>query len=510
MKAKIKKVIRSIFSRNTFLLLSVLAQIALFIATYVIAEEYATKILGGTISILAFFVALIINNSDLHPDIKISYLITLVLFPLFGMLIYLLSIVGTGKRKYRKYLAMFNKKIEPLKQNHEVIEQIESQQTKNIANYLYGSCNFPIYQNTDCKYFKTGEEQFIEMLKDLKEAQHFIFLEYYIIENGFVLNSIMQILEEKVKQGVEVRFMYDGTSSIAHIPHSFCRKTNKLGIKCKMFMPVRAIISTEQNNRDHRKFCIIDNKIAYTGGLNLSDEYINKKKLFGHWKDVGVRIEGEAVSSCTRMFLKMWNFKQKEIEDFSPYLNVTHTATSDGFFIPIGDQPHDQENVSKSLIIHALSTAKKYVHITTPYLIIDDELRNTLCSTAKRGVDVKIITPAVPDKKTIFYVTLSNYYSLIQAGVKIYQYTPGFIHAKMIVCDDIEAIVGTINLDYRSLYLNFENCIYAYNHKSILVMEEDFNNTINDCKIIDISAYKKINIFKRFIGRLLKIFAPLM
>ena len=277
-----------------------------------------------------------------------------------------------------------------------------------------------------------------------------------------------------------------------------------------MFMPVRALIYSEQNNRDHRKLCIVDNQIVFTGGVNLADEYINKKEKFKHWKDVGVKLEGQAVTSFTKMFLKMWNFKQKTVEDFSPYLSLTHTCQSNGYFMPVGDHPHDHEDVSKNLILHTLSTAKKYVHITTPYLILDDELRNAICNTAKRGVDVKIITPAVPDKKTIFNVTISNYYKLIKAGVKIYQYQPGFIHAKMLICDDIYAIIGTVNLDYRSLYLNYENCVYIYQHNSILDIEQDFNSTLTQSKLITEQEYKKINIFKRFVGRLLKVFAPLM
>jgi len=510
MKAKAKKIIRAIFSRNTFLFLSVVAQVALLIMMYAVAEEFATKILGGTISIVAFLFAIIIHCSNLHPDMKISYLLIIILFPLMGILIYLISLVGKGTRKYQKYVKKINQTVEPLKQNIETLNSLDNQQIKNIATYLYNSCNYPIYQNTDCQYFSSGDEQFVEILKAIKNAKEFIFMEYYIIENGFVLSSIMNILEEKAKEGVEVRFMYDGTSSISHIPHSFCRKTNKLGIKCKMFMPVRAIISTEQNNRNHRKLCIIDNKIAFTGGLNLSDEYINKKKLYGHWKDVGIKIEGEAVASCTKSFLKLWNFKLKKIEDFSKYLSNTHTLSSDGYFIPVADQPHDHEDISKNLIINTLSNSTNYVHITTPYLIIDDEMSNSLCNTAKRGVDVKIITPAIPDKKTIFNVTISNYYKLIKAGVKIYQYTPGFIHAKMLVCDNSTAIIGTVNLDYRSLYLNFENSIYLYENSKINEIENDFNLTLSKCKEIDLKNYKKINIFKRFIGKILKLFAPLM
>lgn len=509
MKKKIKKLIRFIFSKNMFLLISLLLQVAFFIALYSVTSDYVTKILGSAVSIFAFFVAIIIDNSNQHADIKLAYIIILVLFPFYGTLTYILSLMGMGNQKFKKHLKRIDLQTTPLKQKCNVVDEINNPVAKGIANYTFNNCKFPTYSNTNASYFKCGEEQYKSMLEDIKLAKKFIFLEYYIIQHGKMLDSIIDLLKEKVHEGVEIRFMYDGTSSIAKIPHSFVKKMNKLGIKCKMFMPVRAILSTEQNNRDHRKLLIIDNKIAYTGGINLSDEYINVDHPYGYWKDVGVKLEGEAVESFTQMFLKMWNFKQKEIEDFSPYLKKEKLA-SDGYFTPIGDHPHDGEDVSKTIILQILSNAKDYVYITTPYLILDDDLRNALATASKRGVDVRIITPHKPDKKLIYYVTQTNYKHLIENGVKIYQYLPGFIHAKMILSDNMHAMLGTVNLDYRSLFLNFEDAVYIYNNSEIKNMVTDYETTLTDCKQITKLEYRKINPIKRFIGRLLKPITPLL
>jgi len=504
-----KKLIRFICSKNMFLLISLIAQIALIIFMYFITDKYVTKILGSTITLFAFILAMIIHNSKAHPDTKLSYIIILVLFPIFGTLIYLFACLGMGNKKFKKHLNKIQKSTTSLAQNENIIPLLNTNQ-KGLAHYLYNSCSFPIYQHTNCKYFASGKEKFDEMLKDLKSAEKFIFLEYYIIQNGKFLSSIMEILEQKVKEGVEVRFMYDGTSSIAKIPHSFVKKTKTKGIQCKMFLPVRAIISTEHNNRDHRKLCIIDNKIAYTGGINLADEYIGEKKPLGEWKDVGIKLTGQAVTTFTQMFLKMWNFKQKEIEDFSKYTEQGFITENDGFVIPFCDHPHDNEDVSKTIILQMLASAERYIYFTTPYLILDDELTNALINTAKRGVDVQIATPGRPDKRRTHYLTISNYKKLILGGVKIYQYTPGFIHAKMIVSDDNTAMLGTVNLDYRRLFLNFEDSVLIYDNSEIVLVKNDFENTILNSKLINITEYKKINIFKRFLGKLFKIIAPLL
>lgn len=509
MKKNVKKIVRFVFSKNMFLLISLIIQIALIVFMYAVANKYTTKILGGTTAVIAFIVALLINNSKLHSDTKLAYVIILVLFPIYGILTFLLSHFTRGNYKFKRYLKRLSQANPDLKQNEDVFNNLQTQKEKGLSNYLYNSCGFPIYQNSDCKYFKSGEELFSAMKERIKNAEKFIFLEYYIIKHGQLLSSLLELLKEKLKQGVEIRLMYDGTSSIAKIPHSFVKQMNQIGIKCKMFMPVRAILSSEQNNRDHRKLCIIDNKYAFTGGLNLADEYINVIHPYSYWKDVGVELTGQAVTTYTYMFLKLWNFKQKNIEDFSIYTKNQYLVETNGNFIPLGDHPHDNEDVSKNLILHILSNAREYVHITTPYLVLDDEIRSALCSCSKKGVEVCIVTPMIPDKKIIYAVTQVNYKPLIEAGIKIYKYAPGFIHAKSIVCDNNVAVLGTVNLDYRSLYLNFENSLYLSNNSHVIDIEEDFKQIKNESVLIDMDNYKKINRVTRFFGRLLKIIAPL-
>lgn len=510
MKEKFKKFVRFVFSKNMFLVLSLVLQGCLLVAIYSVTNIYISKILGGAITIFAFLLALYINSTRKHPDTKLAYIILLVLFPLYGTLTYFFSWLGMGNRKFKKHIKRMELQTTPLKQNEALINSLPESRIKGIANYMYNTQHFPSYEHTKCTYFSSGENMYKDILKELKSAKHFIFLEYYIIQHGKMLDSIVEILKQKVKDGVEVRFMYDGTSSIAKIPHKFAKEMNKVGINCKMFMPVRAILSTEQNNRDHRKLLIVDNKICFTGGINLADEYINEVQPYGYWKDVGIKLKGQAVTSFTQMFLKMWNFKQKEIENFAPYLNEYMGEENDGIIIPIGDHPHDNEDISKNLILHILANAKKYVHITTPYLILDDDLRNAIISTARKGVDISIVTPNTPDKKIIYLATQTNYKPLIDAGVKIYQYLPGFIHAKMIVSDNKCAMLGTVNFDYRSLFLNFENAVYIYHNSKITDIENDYQSIVNESKLITKQEYKKINPFKRFFGKLIKIFTPLM
>lgn len=492
-----------------FLLLSLFLQVTFFIFMFGLANNFTTKILGGTATILAFIFAICINNTNLHHDTKLAYIIFLVLFPIYGIITFLLSVLTQGSIKYKKYIQKLKLVNKSLEQNTNTYAKLTGKE-KSIATYLYDSCGFPVYENTNCYYYKSGKELFEAMLEEITKAKQFIFLEYYIISYGKLLSKLIPLLEEKLKNGVEVRLMYDGTSSIAKIPHSFCKKMNKLGIKCKMFMPVRAILSSEQNNRDHRKICVIDNKVAFTGGLNLADEYINEKHPLGYWKDVGIKLEGEAVTTYTTMFLKMWNFKNKKIEDFSKYTNHKHTIESNGIFIPFGDHPHDNEDVSKNTILHLLSNARETVCITTPYLILDDELKNAFCNCSKKGVEIKIITPHIADKKIIYAVTQTNYKPLLDAGIKIYRYLPGFIHAKSMIVDNMHALVGTVNLDYRSLYLNFENSVYICNCSEINEMSKDFQQSVNESLLITKQKYKKINIFTKIIGKILKIFTPLM
>ena len=324
--------------------------------------------------------------------------------------------------------------------------------------------------------------------------------------------QILQILREKVKEGVEVRFMYDGMCAISMLPYRYPAQLRKYGIKCKMSNKVRPFLSTTQNNRDHRKICVIDGKVGFAGGINLGDEYINRKVRFGHWKDTAVMLKGDAVQSLTMIFLQMWNADERKAENYKRYLTPKRKELRRelGYVIPYADSPFDNENVGEEVYFHILNHAKKYVHIMTPYLILDNEMLTTLKRAAKSGIEVIIIMPHIPDKWYAFAVAKTYYRELIEGGVQIYEYQPGFVHAKVFVSDDDTATVGTINLDYRSLYLHFENGVFIYNNSEIDRIERDFQQTLAKCHKVTLIEVRKRTMLPKIIGQVLRLFAPLM
>ncbi|MBQ9091944.1 MAG: cardiolipin synthase, partial [Anaerotignum sp.] len=354
------------------------------------------------------------------------------------------------------------------------------------------------------------EDKFAAMLAELERAEKFIFMEYFILKEGYMWGKILEILERKAAEGVEIRVMYDGTCALFDLPFEYPSELIKKGIQCKMYAPIQPILSTHYNNRDHRKILVIDGKVGFTGGINIGDEYINHVEKHGHWKDTAVMLEGDAVQGLTMMFLQMWNVSEKVVE-YGKYLKMeARDLQAKGFVMPYGDSPFDEELIGEMVYMDILNRAKKYVHIMTPYLIIDQRMMTALCFAAKRGIDVKIILPHVPDKKFTFALAKSHYKELLTAGVKIYEYTPGFVHAKVFTSDDEKAVVGTINLDYRSLYLHFECAAFLYQVDEIENMEKDFQETLEKCQEITLENRKKGTALLRLEGWFLKVLAPLM
>lgn len=371
------------------------------------------------------------------------------------------------------------------------------------------------------------------MLIQLKQAKHFIFMEYFIVKEGHMWGKVLEILAKKAAEGVDVRIMYDGSCEFALLPHYYPKRLGKLGIKCKIFAPVAPFVSTYYNYRDHRKILVIDGRVAFNGGVNLSDEYINKASRFGHWKDTAVMIKGDAVKSFTLMFLQMWNLDEKNAEyDKFLFCNETNEPASlsknnsenlknaaqsgnistscKGFVMPYGDCPLDEDNVGEWVYMDILNRAKSYVHIMTPYLILDGSMESTLKFAAKRGVDVTVIMPGIPDKIVAYSLAKSHYASLIEAGVKIYEYTPGFVHAKVFVSDDETAVVGTINLDYRSFYHHFECATYMYKSDCISDIEADFRQTLAKCSRVTPETIRKEKLSLKIMGFIFKGIAPLL
>lgn len=468
---------------------------------------------------LSVIVLVCIINDKTNPYYKLAWVVPVMLIPIFGTFTYIFVKMEWGTHVMnRRILELIDKTSPFIPQNEDTIRELEdfSEEEKNLAAYMKNYAGYPIWKNTYAEYYPLGEDAFASMVRELEQAKEFIFMEYFIIEKGVMLDTILEILERKVGEGVDVRFMYDGMCSLMLVPYSYPKKLAAKGIKCKMFSPIKPVLSTVQNNRDHRKILVIDGHTAFTGGINLADEYINKCEKYGHWKDTAVMLKGEAVSGFTVMFLQNWNITEAEHEDeYKKYIRtefppLPNNPSRAGFVLPYGDSPLDNENVGQTVYLDILNRAKKYVHIMTPYLILDNEMTGALTFAAKRGVEVIIIMPHIPDKQYAYLLARSHYAELISAGVKIYEYTPGFVHAKGFVSDGERAVVGSINLDYRSLFLHFECACYFYGNAVVSQVEDDMQDTLKKCQLITLEDCKRYNVFKRLAGHVLRIFAPLM
>lgn len=504
-----------VYGRTIMIILMLLIQLAVLYIAVIHYQKYSVFFFAGS-TIMSIIVVLLIINEEINPMYKLAWIIPVVSIPVFGTLTYLFIRFQPGPVMMRKNLEQINKSMIPyLTQDEEIRKNIEKEDKDafNTARYLNATLNYPVYGNTATEYFPVGEKMFRKMLLELEKAEKFIFMEYFIIEDGIMWDAVLEILKNKVKQGVEVRVMYDGTCCFKLLPYSYPEQLKQLGIQAKIFSPIVPILSIHQNNRDHRKILVIDGKIAFTGGINLSDEYINEVERFGHWKDTAVMIKGEAVKSFTCMFLQMWNLGSKspdKAETYGNYILDVPYKKQDGYVIPYGDSPVDKENTGEQVYLDILCQAKDYVHIMTPYLIIDNEMMTALKAAAKRGVDIKIIMPHIPDKKYAFNLARSYYVELINAGVKIYEYTPGFVHSKLFISDDVKAVVGSINLDYRSLFLHFECAVYMYRTECIPDIRKDYDETLEKSRLVTKEYYYGIPVGKRIAGRILRLIAPLM
>lgn len=458
-------------------------------------------------------VVITIIASSENPDYKIPWLMTVLLLPVAGFMIYFLFHSRKPGKKYRKRMSKLMPQLE-LEYVNEFYDQLysESPTAATHAKMLCSIAQTHIYQSANERYFPLGENMFAQMLIDLKTAERFIFLEYFIIEEGKFWNPILEILKEKAAQGVEVKVVYDDIGCMLTLSGDYYKTLCKYGIEAVPFSFLKGNADSEFNNRSHRKILVIDGVIGYTGGVNIADEYINVKVIHGHWKDVGLRIEGDAVKELTKLFFMDYGINAKR----APEITTEHLPTSDtekkgGYIIPFGDgpEPFYRHRVGKSVIQNMLSAANRYMWIMTPYLIIDNELCMSLENAALRGVDVKVIVPYIPDKKLVSEMTKSYYAQLMEAGVKIYEYTPGFIHAKCYLMDDINAMAGSINLDYRSLVHHYENGIWLYKCEVIDDIKNDFLQTFEKSQRV-IDKDLKTDLFHRFIRATLKLFAPLM
>ena len=503
-----------VFGRASIIMLLVLLEFALIILAAHYLGEYSSAfyLVSRLLSVGVIFY--LINTSG-NPTQKITWIVLIFAVPAVGLTLYLLVRMDFGHRAIKSRLSTIIADTAPLcPQNVALMEQLRETAPglRGLAAYTYRTASGIVYENNAVRYLPSGEAKFEALLEELEKAERFIFLEYFIIDEGTMWGRVLKVLEEKVRAGVEVRVLYDGMCAFTRLPYRYPRELEALGIRCKMFAPLRPLASTYYNNRDHRKIVVIDGRVGFTGGVNLADEYINIGSRFGAWKDAAVMIEGDAVRSFTLLFLQMWAIDERSPDDFSAYLDATVpcAAPQPGYVLPYADSPLDNERVGETFYLSILDRADRYVHIMTPYLILDDQLITALTSAAKRGVDVQIILPHIPDKKYAFALAKGHYRELLEAGVRIFEFTPGFVHAKVFVSDDSKAVVGTINLDYRSLYLHFENAVYLQGVPAVADIEADFAETREQCQEIMRDDWKTNPFLTRVVATLLRLFAPLL
>ena len=509
-KIKYRSKLRLFFGRRMFISLMLLAQLALLLAFALRGRELHW--LGIALTAISIATALhLITRPDKYA-FKILWTFLILLFPLFGGVMYWTFHFQTASTGFRKIL----QKIEDAQHaEYRTLCVSEEPTTTNgqdarLLSYLRNTAAFPAYEHTESRYFGDGKEMLSSMLADMRRAEKFIFLEYFIVEEGLMWDSILKVLRERVADGVDVRVIYDDLGCLLTLPVGYQKTLRSYGIQCEIFNRFHPLLTTLQNNRDHRKIAVIDGKIAYTGGINLADEYINEKLRFGHWRDCAVRLQGAAAESFTAMFLQTWHLLSKTREPLRDLIADRDTSTpSDGWVQPYADSPMDKIHTGERIYMHAISRSQKSLYITTPYMTVGEEMIAALKWCAQSGVDVRIFTPGIPDKKVVFFTTRSYYRELLSAGVKIYEYTPGFIHSKMVVSDDDFCMIGSTNMDFRSLYLNYECGACFYGSKMIADVKNDILNLQNDCREIT-EADCKSNLFIKFLQNVCRMFAPIM
>lgn len=500
-----------------FIVVAVLV-VQYLVLEYIYSKTYQIYLYSNTVfKIIEFiFVMYIVYKHD-NPSYKISWLLLIIVSPVLGVVTYALFSNSKIPKRVQKRVDKITKETNDMLHHENEILKIIKKQDKRIYNsieYIKNTTGYPVYENVECKYLEKGEKYLYSMINDMKKAEKYILIEYFIVSKGKIFNEIFKVLEEKAKQGVQIYFMNDDVGSMMSKPKNLKHKLQKIGVKYVDFNRLTPIVTTYLNNRDHRKITVIDGKIAYTGGINIGDEYANINSKLGYWKDTGIRIEGPAVWSFVVMFFRMWEVYNKEEIDlkfFETEINKdVEEKINNGYIFPFCDGPYNKNNPAEMIYMDILNKVKDYVYITTPYLIIDNEMLTSLCNCAKSGIDVRILMPGIPDKKLVYITSRSYYDELLKAGVKIYEYTPGFVHAKTFVSDDEVSVVGSINMDFRSLYLHYEVGCYLYKTDISNIMKTDFLNMLENSKEVTLSQWGKRNFFMRSIESILIAFSGML
>lgn len=516
-----KKFFNFLFSRIFYISLTLLMQITLLIVILVNFRKYYIYVFGVNL-IFVFLAVFFIINDNINPSFKISWILITTGVPILGWAIYFIfgerRLLKAIRKKMKSVSINMNYSLD-LSKEYNIKNPMEYDiNSYTLAKYINSSTGSPLFFNTKTDYFKSGEESFERYMDDLRSAKKFIYMEYFIVSEGKFLDEVVNVLKEKVENGVDVRFIIDHVGSMLTLSDAKLSDLEEIGIKIVEFNPIKFLLLPKHNNRTHRKMTIIDGDIAYTGGINIADEYLNIYERFGYWKDSVLRIEGPGVASFINMFMLVWNYYSEDLIEINVFeksrenrddFDLLNIDTELGMVIPFMESPLT-DSATENIYLSMIRRANKSICITTPYLIITWEMENSLIFAAKAGIDVSIITPRIPDKKYAHLLTRSFYRRLVENGVKIYEYLPGFIHAKNFICDDEYAIVGSINLDYRSLYLHFECGVWMYKTPVISEIKKDFEETLKESELITKKWIRDRGVITRFIQGLLKFFAPFM
>ena len=508
----LKKIAKLLFNRVFYVIFAMAVQLGWLLTIFLRLAGYS-RYMSFILDVISILVVLKIVNRKINPSYKLAWTMLILCLPIFGLVLYLVF----GRSRIAAYMQdrfneMLMKSGNLLQTDPEIHDLLEAEDISacNQSDYIYHNAGYPIHGNTTAEYFQVGDDMFPVLVRELEQAQHYIFIEYFIIHDGVMWRTILDILERKVQEGVDVRLIYDDMGCLTTLPHKYYETMRSKGIKCQVFNPFRPILNIIQNNRDHRKFCIIDGYVGFTGGVNLADEYINAEQRFGYWKDAALRVEGDAAWNFTVMFLNFWNAFRPSETDYNAFRPMPLVPpVSDGIVQPYADSPLDEEPMAETVYLNILAQAQRYVYIYTPYLAVGEEMLDALKNAAKRGVDIRLVLPGIPDKKLVFRLSRSYYLPLLRAGVRIYEYTPGFLHAKCWVSDDVTAVVGSINMDYRSLFLHFECGVLLQKNSQVAVLRDDVRATLPQCREIQVTECRT-SLPGTVLDSVLRLLSPLM
>ena len=491
--------------------ISLLFQVGWILLQILMLREYSGWISMG-MSVLSVLVVLKLYSKPTSSAMKMPWIMLIMAFPVMGLSMYLLIELLGDPGVSKRLKAVRKTTAQNLIQDMAVMARLKEQDPVAAGQfqYVWKNSGYPVYQNTDVRYYAEAVDAFAAMKEDLEKAESFIFMEYFIVEDSSSFRELQEILLRKHSQGVEVRLLYDDIGSVGYVNLGFAKRMNDAGILCRPFNPALPVLNVFMNHRDHRKITVIDGKVGFTGGYNLADAYFDRERPFGKWKDTGLRLEGEAVAGLTATFLELWKLTVREKDDCSNYLKPPCTVKAQGFVQPFGDDPLGPERIAKNVYMNLISQATRSLYVITPYLIIPDEMSSALRLAAKRGVDVRIITPGIPDKRTVYAVTRSYYAGLVCQGVRIFEYSPGFCHAKQCIADGKIAVVGTSNLDYRSLYHHFENDVLLYGCDTVGDIAKDFETMFSQCEEVTENYRSGRGAILLVWQCILRLFAPLM